>query len=86
MSPERRLLEATQSGAPKIYPSQTTAVGGIDMPSFTRTRDGGGITIENTSISGFSNLGCNNPYAFKINTEVSIPLVFVDLIRLMSPF
>jgi hypothetical protein len=84
LSPEHRLLEATQSGAPKLCPSRVTVVGGIEMPSFTRTRDGDGITIENTSMSGFSNLDCNNRYAFKISTEVSIPSVFVNL-RLMAP-
>jgi hypothetical protein len=85
LSQEHRLLEATQSGAPKLCPSRTTVVGGIEMPSYTWTRDGDGIMIENTSISGFSNLVCNNPYAFKINTEVSIPFVFANL-RLMAPF
>jgi hypothetical protein len=78
LSPDYRLLEATQSGAPRLCPLKTTVVGGIEMPSFTRTRDGGGIMIENTSMSGFSNLGCKNPYAFKINTEVSISFGFVN--------
>jgi hypothetical protein len=85
LSPDYRLLEATQSGAPRLCPLKTTVVGGIEMPSFTRTRDGDGIMIENTSMSGFSNLGCKNPYAFKTNTEVSIHFVFVSL-QMMVPF
>ena len=69
MSSEHRLLEDTQSSITKFCPNRQTQLTGIEIQSFTRFRNGNGVTVNNVGMSGFSDLLCREN-AFRVSPEV----------------
>ena len=71
MSSEVREIDATQSNAIGFCPSRRTLLAGIEFQTFSRSRQGNGLTVENTVMQGFSDVFCKET-ALKIDSEVRL--------------
>jgi hypothetical protein len=72
-SEEVELLEATQSGLSTLLcPNRQTVISAVHIHSFTRARQGSGVSVEDVDISGFVDINNCKEYAFQVDPEVSL--------------
>jgi hypothetical protein len=70
---ETRQLEATQHGKTLLCSDIRAMLLGIEFDSFNFRRSGGGLTMNNLRVTGFSDMLCREN-AFRVDSEVCNPL------------
>jgi parallel beta-helix repeat protein len=85
MSRELQLLEATQIGLSSVLcPNQQTYLSAVEMNSFTRSRQGTGLSLKNLDISGFSDIEKCEEYVISVDAQVGLKIVHSMMFNLQK--